>query len=413
MAENPLKGIQAGPIVDRACYADQSIFEIERSAIFERTWLCIGHASELKRPGDFRRAEIAGQPLLIAKQADGGVAVLYNSCRHRGTLVEAEAGGNRTCFRCPYHHWEYNLDGTLKYVPREEGYGADFKKEELGLRSVPRSEVFEGLIFATLNRDAPSLASYLGDLAPYLAYVARYNDRPQVAIGSFEYLVNANWKLIWENSQDDYHAEYLHVQAFAQRADVFKMGTTPGIQEVEGTRSPKMLGIHGVLEQVDAPDTLPIQKHRPRRVYTGVFPNLVALYHPIWDVTGLRILQPLAADKTRVLTYCLGPADDDPKTSRERAERYHYSWGPGGRAGVDDILVVEQVQEGLKARKAGEILFTRGLDGNERDGGPADEHPCRALWNGWRQYMLGEHQQAASRSKTTISSPRQMAGMAP
>lgn len=404
MVDKLLHGIHAGPTVDRACYTDQSIFQLEQSAIFEQTWLCIGHASEVRKAGDFKRAEIAGQPLLIVKQADQGISVLYNSCRHRGTLVEAKAGGNRACFRCPYHHWEYELDGALRFVPREEGYGPNFDKKMFGLRAVPKSEVFENLIFASLNPNAPPLKSFLGELAPYLAYVVGFNGRPGVAIGSFDYVVNANWKLIWENSQDDYHAEYLHRQAFAQRANVFKMGETPGIQEVEGTRSPKMLGMHGVLEQVDAPETLPIQKTRPRRVYTGVFPNLIALYHPIWDVTGLRILQPLAADKTRVFTYCLGAEDDDSQAARARAERYHYSWGPGGRAGVDDILVAEQVQEGLKAKEAGEVLFTRGLHVDERDGGPADEHPCRALWNGWRHYMMAgqpEPSVAVSKSRST------------
>ncbi len=390
MTTSPLSGIQAGPLVDRACYTDASIFEAEKVNIFEKAWLCIGHASELKQPGDFRRAEMAGQPVLVLKGEDGRVRVLYNSCRHRGTLVASAPQGNAQSLRCPYHHWQYGLDGTLLHVPREEGYGKGFDKSQLGLRAVARVEIFENLIFASLNPDAPALEAYLGELAPYLAYVATYQDRPQVAIGSFEYLVNGNWKLIWENSQDDYHAEYLHMQAFAQRANVFHMSTAQGIQEVEGTRSPKALGIHGVLEQVDAPGTLPIQQHRPRRVYTGVFPNLVALYHPMWDVTGLRILQPLAVDRTRVLTYCLGPLGEAEEPRRKRAERFHYSWGPGGRAGVDDIMIAEQIQEGLKAKAAGEVLFTRGLGNDERDGGAADEQSCRALWNGWRRYMLGE-----------------------
>lgn len=385
-----LKGIQAGPVVDRACYTDAAIFEAEKSGIFEKAWLCIGHASELKQPGDFRRAELAGQPVLIVRGEDRRIRVLYNSCRHRGTLVASAAQGNAASFRCPYHHWEYALDGALCNVPREEGYGKGFDKGRLGLRPVARVELFEDLIFASLDAEAPSLTEYLGQFAPYLAYVATYEGRPQIALGCFEYLVNGNWKLVWENSQDDYHAEYLHMQAFSQRASTFHMGAAQGIQEVEGTRSPKAIGIHGVLEQVDAPSTLPLQQHRPRRVYAGVFPNLVALYHPIWDVTGLRILQPLAPDRTRVLTYCLGPAHEDEESRRKRAERYHYSWGPGGRAGVDDIMVAEQIQEGLKAKAAGEVLFTRGLDNDAGFGGPADEHNCRALWNGWRRYMLGE-----------------------
>lgn len=389
MVNADLNHIQAGPRVDRACYTDPSIFQMELSSIFEKTWLCIGHSSELRKAGDFRRAEMAGQPVLIVRGDDQAIRVLHNSCRHRGTLVELAARGNAEGFRCIYHHWEYGLDGSLRGVPRAEGYGHGFDKSELGLVPVPRVEVFENLIFASLNPDCAPLSEYLGELAPYLAYVASYHDQPQVSIGYFEYLVNANWKLVWENSQDDYHAEYLHMQAFAQRAQVFRMGTSQGILEVEGTRSSKALGMHGVLEQVDAASTLTIQQHRPRRVYTGVFPNMVALYHPLWDVTGLRILQPIAVDRTRVVTYCLGPASDSDQEARSRAERYHYSWGPGGRAGVDDIMVLEHVQAGLRAKQGGQVLFTRGGE-KEAHGGPADENSCRALWNGWRHYMQGE-----------------------
>ncbi len=385
-----LSKIQAGPIVDRACYLDPEIFDLEAKRIFDRTWLFVAHESEFKQPGDFRTAEIAGQPVIAVMGTDRQIRVLFNSCRHRGATIAEDAEGTVERFRCPYHHWTYDLEGRLIDVPRPEGFGAGFRLEDHGIRPVPRVDRFHGCVFACLEAGAPSLAEYLDTVSPYLEYVLTYGGKDQVAIGYYSYTYNANWKLLWENTMDDYHAEYLHGGAFAQRAALFKMTGTKGIQEVEGSRHPHQLGIHGALDQIDDDRTLTIQKHRPRRIYVGIFPALLALYHPLWDVTGLRIIQPIAVDKTRILTYCLGPADASEAERKALGERFHYSWGPGGRAGVDDIVVLERVQHGMKARRGGDILITRGIDHETEDGEPADDHSVRGLWHGWRQYMLGE-----------------------
>lgn len=387
MNENPLAGLKAGPLVDRACYTDPQILELEQKRIFRSAWLFVCHATELNKPGDFRTAELAGQPVIAVKGKDQSIRVLFNSCRHRGTTVEEAPEGNRDGFRCPYHHWTYDLEGRLIDVPRVEGMGTAFRMENFGLKAIPRVAIFHGMIFGSLDPSAPEFDEYLGPAREYLEYVATYEGEEQQVAGYYEYSFDANWKLLMENTLDDYHAEYLHGAAFAQRRTIYRQAEA-NPQSAE--RTPKMLGRHGALDWNDTDVALLVQKRRRRRVYAGIFPNCLALYHPGWDVTGLRILLPERADCTRVLTYCLAPLSADKNAMRDVAERFHYSWGPGGRVGVDDLLVLRRLQKGLQAATAGDVLITRGAERSGWKGTSADETAVRGFWNGWREYMLGE-----------------------
>ena len=103
-----------------------------------------------------------------------------------------------------------------------------------------------------------------------------------------------------------------------------------------------------------------------------------------------RVIQPVAVDRTNVLNYCLAPASASAEERRAIGERFHYSWGPGGRAGVDDIMVFARVQKGLLAAGGGAINISRGIEHTDPRGGPADDHAVRALWKGWRSFMLGQ-----------------------
>jgi len=388
-----LDGIAAGPeTVDRICYTDPQIYALEQQRIFERTWVFVAHASEFKEPGDFRTTDIAGQPVLAVRGKDGRVRVFFNSCRHKGTTIFDEREGHCDRLRCPYHHWTYDTAGNLIAVPRVEAYGPNFRLADHGLVELPRVESFHGMIFANLDPQAESLESFLGPAAPYLAEVALYDGAELASVGAYQYVYEGNWKLLIENTLDDYHAEYLHDYAFAQRADLFRMTGTSGFQETEGARWSVELGIHGAFDQYDDERTLVIQKTRPRRVYVGIFPSFIALYHPLWDVTGIRVMHPVAVDKTIVTTWCLAPQSAGAEERKKIAERFHYSWGPGGRAGIDDIIVFARIQRGLNAKGVGPVLINRGMSRPGPQGGPADDHAVRGFWNGWRRFMLGEAQ---------------------
>src|SRR5690606_28869587 len=151
--------------VDGRVYTDQEIFELEMVRIFRRTWLYIAHDSEVPVPGDYVSRDVAGAPVIVARDKDGGIQVMFNRCRHRGNLVCQYPRGNSQYFRCQYHGWTFANDGTLIGVPYPERYGPDFDKRALGLAHLPAVELYRGFIFASFNPDVPPLREHLGPAA--------------------------------------------------------------------------------------------------------------------------------------------------------------------------------------------------------------------------------------------------------
>ena len=94
-----------GPVSSRP-YWDPEWYELERKAIFMRSWLHIGHVCEVPEPGSFivRNVELARASLLITRSKDGAVRAFHNVCTHRGTqLVQEETEVKRIQLRCQYH----------------------------------------------------------------------------------------------------------------------------------------------------------------------------------------------------------------------------------------------------------------------------------------------------------------------
>lgn len=188
-----------------ACYTDPGFYEFEKEALFAHEWLCVGRESWVAQPGDYFTTTIVGEPIVVARDLSGTLRAMSSVCQHRAMLV-AEGHGNARGFLCPYHHWAYALDGRLVGAPAM-GRTCDFDREALRLPAF-KVELWQGFIFVNFDADA-------APLAPRLAHV-------DAAIGNFD-LANAegprpgsaghfpwNWKVMFENNNDGYHANKLH-----------------------------------------------------------------------------------------------------------------------------------------------------------------------------------------------------------
>ena len=139
--------------VHRDVFQDPAIFDLEMERIFARSWVYVGHASQVPEPGDFLCTRIGAQPVVMTRHGDGEVYVLYNRCGHRGVKVVAEEAGNARRFVCMYHGWTYDTNGDLDFVTQPEGYpdGRQPDRVRDGMGRVARVDRICGFVFANLS----------------------------------------------------------------------------------------------------------------------------------------------------------------------------------------------------------------------------------------------------------------------
>ncbi|KAL2871363.1 putative iron-sulfur cluster-binding protein [Aspergillus lucknowensis] len=151
----------------------QTIFDLERRAIFSKTWLPLSHTTHFPAPGSYQSLTIAGFPLLLIRdkpkripngtgnkvqEKEGSSTIkihtFHNVCRHRAyPVVARKEFGSSTVLGCRYHGWSYNTRGELVKAPQFEGVPG-FEKRENGLFAV-RTWVHgpSGVVFGNLHGD--------------------------------------------------------------------------------------------------------------------------------------------------------------------------------------------------------------------------------------------------------------------
>lgn len=186
-------------------YTSEEFLAFEKRALFDHEWLCVGVASAVPAPGDWFTASVNDEPVIVVRGKDGEIRAISAVCQHRAMQV-CEGSGHSTTFTCPYHRWTYGLDGRLLGAPameRTEG----FAKADWGLPNLA-VEIWQGFVFVNLDPDAAPLAPTLRSYEPYLEH---YDLANAVCPGTFTLEgLPWNWKVMFENFNDGYHANRLH-----------------------------------------------------------------------------------------------------------------------------------------------------------------------------------------------------------
>jgi phenylpropionate dioxygenase-like ring-hydroxylating dioxygenase large terminal subunit len=192
--------------------SDPEIYRLELRRIFARNWILLGHESEIPNSGDFVTRKMGEDPVILSRQPDGGIACLLNVCPHRSAIVCREEAGNGALFRCIYHGFIFNTDGTFRGAPfKTEMYPEGVDTDRLALRKA-RVGISFGMIFANWDSSAPSLEEYLGDYTFYLNTMFGWTAAGAEVLGPPQrFVINANWKTASEQfGGDAYHAGQLH-----------------------------------------------------------------------------------------------------------------------------------------------------------------------------------------------------------
>jgi Rieske 2Fe-2S family protein len=195
------------------------MYQLDLARVWRRGWLFAGHACEIPEPGDFFTVDVDTDSVIVLRAEGGGIHGLHNVCRHRGSLICTERSGHVRRLVCPYHQWTYSLEGQLLAC---RGMQEDLDKSQFALHRVHVREV-EGLVFVCLAQEPVPFAPAEETLAPLLrpqglrrARVARVAD----------YLVRANWKLVWENNRECYHCNANHPEYIKANFDHFNADDT-------------------------------------------------------------------------------------------------------------------------------------------------------------------------------------------
>jgi Rieske 2Fe-2S family protein len=210
---------QPGWSLPQPFYTSDEVYRADLAQIWRRHWLFAGHACEIPAPGDYFTLAVDHDSLVVIRGEDRAIRAFHNVCRHRGSLVCLERAGHAHRLVCPYHQWTYGLDGALLSW---RGMQAELSKADFGLRPVAVEQV-GGLVFVCLAAEPPPFEPAREGLAPLLQ--PQGFDRAKVA-HAVDYLVQANWKIVWENNRECYHCNVNHPQYIRANFDHYNADDT-------------------------------------------------------------------------------------------------------------------------------------------------------------------------------------------
>ena len=202
--------VDAGSI-SREIFVNEDIYRQEQEQVFAKSWLFVGHESQISKPGDYFVSSMGEESVILCRDREGLPHVFLNSCTHRGMKVCRYDEGNSPVFSCPYHGWSFATDGKLVGVPYyKDAYKETLDKSKWGLPEAPQMYIYKRSIWATWDKNAPQFLDYLGDMKMFLDLALDGRDGSaggsEILGGVQKWTMPSNWKFAAENfAGDGYH----------------------------------------------------------------------------------------------------------------------------------------------------------------------------------------------------------------
>ncbi|NPC54999.1 aromatic ring-hydroxylating dioxygenase subunit alpha [Caenimonas sp. S4] len=398
--------------VHGSLYTDPVIYQAELEKIWFRTWVYVGHESEVPQANDYVMKSIGPEPVIMTRDKSGTIHLLHNRCPHRGNRVCMTEQGSARSFTCPYHGWTFANDGSLKGYPFPSGYeGVD--RTTLGLGKVARLGNYRGFIFASMAAEGPTLEQHLGAAMGAIDALCETSPEGQVEItaGFLKHKVKANWKFLVENETDGYHPSFVHASIFevAQSgigtlysSDSEAVSRDFGNGHTENDLRPEFrkrgvpMGWFGTtaekLPEYAAKMNAAYGEEKARKIMIDGTPHIMIYPNLFIAEIQIFVIQPLAVNETVQHVTAL-QFKGAPDLNRRMRQQTMGSVGPAGFLLADDAEMYERTQMGVQMRSPEWLYLGRGkhrerLDENGfRVGDATDETPSRGIWRHYRSLV--------------------------
>ena len=324
-------------------YNSDELTQLEMEQLFLRSWRFVGHVSDIPKSGDYQCFEMADERAVVVRDQDGQVRAFHNLCRHRASRVVGEDKGHcGKAFICPFHGWSYNLDGTLKNIPKADSF-AEIDKQQFGLKSLD-CEVWHGMIFIRFGGSGPAIAELFAQAAEEIG-LYRIEDM-QPLDDPYQYQFDLDWKAVLDIDNEGYHVPIGHPELF----DL--VGATYTDQPLEAGLS-RAYGVinqrkHRLERNRDYVSTLPEESYLPEShqqlwIYWGLFPGFVLTLFP--DQIEIYQIYPTGNQQSVMagVTYALPDDRAEMKKARELNRDINMD------VGDEDIQLIEWAAAGMRS----------------------------------------------------------------
>jgi nitrite reductase/ring-hydroxylating ferredoxin subunit len=204
-------GVSAIPI---RRYLSREFHEAEVEGVWRKVWQMACREEDIPEVGDCVVYEIVKDSFLIVRTGPGQIKAFVNACLHRGRRLRSE-GGSVPYFRCPFHGFTWNIDGTFSESSPSQWDFPQINPERFSLPQI-RVDTWGGFVFINPDRDAVSLEEYLEGLPEHFAHCPLEDRYKSIHV---QKVVQANWKIVAEAFLESFHLAATHPQLIGSVAD--------------------------------------------------------------------------------------------------------------------------------------------------------------------------------------------------
>jgi phenylpropionate dioxygenase-like ring-hydroxylating dioxygenase large terminal subunit len=333
-------------------YNNDELTQLEMERVFLRNWMFVAHVSDLPRAGDYKCFEMANERAVVVRDNEGQIRAFHNVCSHRASRVVAEDSGHcGNAMICPFHGWSYNLDGSVKNIPKADAF-PEIDRSQLGLKPLD-CEVWQGMIFLRFAGAGPSVADKFAEAAEEIGLYRIAEMQP--LDDPYEYRFDLDWKAVLDIDNEGYHVPIGHPELFDLVGGTYVDQILPsGLGRAFGSFKDRK---HKLERNRDYAAALPRESYLPEShqhlwIYWGMFPGFVLTLFP--DQIEIYQIHPTGNQKSVMagVTYALPDARPEMQRARELNRDINM------HVGDEDIQLIRWAAEGMRSSAFDSVLLS-------------------------------------------------------